>query len=171
MADSRPLPGPWTRTWTRLTPRPIASRAHCSAATVAAKGVLFFDPLKPALPDEPHATALPWVSVMVTVVLLKVALMCAIPSASTTRFAFFPVAIILGCHPERSKGSASCRDKQIPLRRASRDDEVARSATSSPSSYRQSHAAVPSSSGRSCASAVPVPADRDGAECHGTIRC
>src|SRR5690348_16298689 len=93
MADSRPLPGPWTRTWTRLTPRPIASRAHCSAATVAAKGVLFFEPLKPALPDEPHATALPWLSVMVTVVLLNVALMCATPSASTTRFAFLHVAI------------------------------------------------------------------------------
>ena len=30
---------------------------------------------------------------MVIVVLLKVALMCATPSASTTRFAFFPVAI------------------------------------------------------------------------------
>src|SRR6185436_2841668 len=93
MADSRPLPGPCTRTCTRLTPRPIASRAHCSAATVAAKGVLFFEPLNPALPDEPHATALPWLSVMVTVVLLKVAAMCATPSASTTRFAFFPVAI------------------------------------------------------------------------------
>src|SRR5881227_1663953 len=93
MADSRPLPGPCTRTWTRLTPRPIASRAHCSAATVAANGVLFFEPLKPALPDEPHATALPWLSVIVTVVLLNVALMCATPSASTTRFAFLPVAI------------------------------------------------------------------------------
>src|SRR5436190_6311950 len=94
IADSRPLPGPCTRTWTRFTPRPMASRAHCSAATVAANGVLFFDPLKPALPEEPQATASPWVSVMVTVVLLKVALMCAIPSASTTRFAFFPVAIV-----------------------------------------------------------------------------
>src|SRR3954451_17795449 len=95
MADSRPLPGPCTRTWTRLTPRPIASRAHCSAATVAANGVLFFDPLNPALPDDPHDTALPCMSVIVTVVLLKVAAMCAIPSASTTRFDFFPVAIAL----------------------------------------------------------------------------
>src|SRR3954454_15884448 len=94
MADSRPLPGPCTRTCTRFTPRPSASRAHCSAATVAANGVLFFDPLKPAFPDEPQATALPWLSVIVTVVLLNVALMCATPSASTTRFAFFPVAII-----------------------------------------------------------------------------
>src|SRR6267143_1193445 len=93
MADSRPLPGPWTRTWTRFTPALSASRAACSAATVAAKGVLFFEPLKPALPDEPQETVLPCMSVMVTVVLLNVALTCAIPSGSTTRFAFFPVAI------------------------------------------------------------------------------
>src|SRR6478609_606058 len=94
MADSRPLPGPCTRTCTRFTPAVNASRAHCSAATVAAKGVLFLEPLKPALPDEPHDTALPCESVIVMVVLLNVALMCATPSASTTRFAFFPVAML-----------------------------------------------------------------------------
>src|ERR671924_2438505 len=75
----------------------MASRAACSAATVAANGVDFLEPLKPALPDEPQATVLPRMSVIVTVVLLKVALMCATPSASTTRLAFFPVAILL-CH-------------------------------------------------------------------------
>src|SRR6478736_3740206 len=95
MADSRPDPGPCTRTCTRFTPRPKASRAHCSAATVAANGVDFLDPLKPALPDEPHETALPCESVMVMVVLLNVALMCATPSASTTRFVFFPIAILV----------------------------------------------------------------------------
>src|SRR3954463_9382361 len=93
MADSRPLPGPCTRTWTRLTPRFSASRAAPSAATVAANGVLFLEPLKPALPDDPHATALPCRSVIVTVVLLKVAATCAMPSDSMTRFVFFPVAI------------------------------------------------------------------------------
>jgi hypothetical protein len=31
--------------------------------------------LKPALPEEPQATALPWRSVMVMIVLLKVAVM------------------------------------------------------------------------------------------------
>src|SRR5947208_14417911 len=93
MADSRPQPGPCTRTCTRFTPNPNASRAHCSAATVAANGVLFLEPLNPALPDEPHDTVLPCVSVMVMVVLLKVAAMCAMPSASTTRFTFLPVAI------------------------------------------------------------------------------
>src|SRR5688572_13997830 len=35
-------------------------------------------------------------SVIVIVVLLNVALMCATPSASTTRFVFFPVAMLLG---------------------------------------------------------------------------
>src|ERR671919_2698872 len=69
IADSRPEPGPWTRTCTRRTPSVTASRAACSAATVAANGVDFLEPLKPALPDEPHATAFPWESVMVIVVL------------------------------------------------------------------------------------------------------
>src|SRR5699024_7454789 len=73
-------------------------RAAPSAATVAANGVDFLEPLNPALPEDPHATALPCASVIVIVVLLNVALMCATPSASTTRFAFFPVAItLLGC--------------------------------------------------------------------------
>src|SRR5262245_13222923 len=98
MADSRPDPGPWTRTCTRRTPSDIASRAACSAATVAANGVDFLDPLKPALPDEPHDTAFPCVSVMVIVVLLNVALIWATPSASMTRLVFFPVAIGLLGH-------------------------------------------------------------------------
>jgi hypothetical protein len=66
---------------------------------VAAKGVDFLEPLKPALPDDDQDTALPRMSVMVTVVLLNVALTWAIPSDSTTRFDFlveplFAVAII-----------------------------------------------------------------------------
>src|SRR5216117_2178033 len=44
IADSRPEPGPCTRTCTRRTPRFIASRAACSAATVAANGVDFLEP-------------------------------------------------------------------------------------------------------------------------------
>src|SRR6185437_11380961 len=90
MADSRPLPGPCTRTCTRFTPRPSASRAHASAATVAANGVDFLEPLKPALPDDAQATALPCRSVMVTSVLLNVAFTWAMPSDSTTRFDFLP---------------------------------------------------------------------------------
>src|SRR5258708_1059302 len=95
MADSRPLPGPCTRTCTRFTPAVNASRAACSAATVAANGVLFFEPLKPALPLDPHAMALPRGSQMVMVVLLKVPLTCATPSAPTPPFVFFPIAIRL----------------------------------------------------------------------------
>jgi hypothetical protein len=74
-------------------PMESASRAACSPATVAANGVLFLEPLNPALPADPHDTVLPRASVIVIVVLLKVALTCATPSASTIFFAFFPVAI------------------------------------------------------------------------------
>src|SRR6185437_13502554 len=98
IADSRQEPGPCTRTCTRRTPSDIASRAACSAATVAANGVDFLEPLKPALPDDPHDTAFPCVSVIVIVVLLNVALMWATPSASMTRLVFFPVAIGLLGH-------------------------------------------------------------------------
>ena len=73
----------------------MASRAACSAATVAANGVDFFDPLKPALPDDPHDTALPCVSVMVMVVLLNVALMCATPVWMFFRTFFFCLPLTL----------------------------------------------------------------------------
>src|SRR5215204_2721829 len=98
MADSRPEPGPCTRTCTRRTPSDIASRAACSAATVAANGVDFLEPLKPALPEDPHDTVFPCVSAIVMVVLLNVALMWATPSASMTRLLFFAVAIGLLGH-------------------------------------------------------------------------
>lgn len=84
MADSRPLPGPCTLTWTRLRPMLTASRAACSEATVAANGVDFLEPLNPALPAEPHESVLPCRSVIVISTLLKVAEMWAMPSASTT---------------------------------------------------------------------------------------
>ena len=71
----------------------MASRPQFSAATVAANGVDFFDPLNPAFPADPQATVFPDMSVMVIVVLLNVALTCATPSASITRFVFFPVAM------------------------------------------------------------------------------
>src|SRR5690606_37735602 len=111
IADSRPEPGPWTFTWTRRTPSESASRAHCSAATVAAKGVDFFDPLKPALPAVPQATALPCAAVIVMSVLLKVALTCATPSASTTFLVFFPIAITWSpssCPRSRGAAPSSC---------------------------------------------------------------
>src|SRR2546425_13156897 len=73
IADSRPEPGPWTRTCTRSTPRFIASRAACSAATVAANGVDFIEPWNPVLPQVPHVLTLPVISVIVVGGLLKVA--------------------------------------------------------------------------------------------------
>src|SRR5215210_8396040 len=96
MADSRPLPGPCTRTWTRFTPAVNASRAHCSAATVAANGVLFFEPLKPALPADPQASVLPRRSVIVMSRLLNVAEMWATPSDSTTFLARLALGAFAG---------------------------------------------------------------------------
>ena len=58
----------------------MALRPAFSAATWAANGVDLRDPLKPWLPDEDQAMALPWASVMVIIVLLKVALTCATPA-------------------------------------------------------------------------------------------
>src|SRR3989442_12858948 len=84
IADSRPEPGPCTRTCTRRTPRLSASRAACSAATVAANGVDFFEPWNPALPEEPHVMVFPCMSVIVMSVLLNVAVMWAMPAPSTT---------------------------------------------------------------------------------------
>src|SRR4029078_1720826 len=64
----------------------MAPRPQFSAATVAANGVDFLEPLNPAFPAEPQARALPRISVMVMSRLLNVAEMCAIPSESTTFF-------------------------------------------------------------------------------------
>src|ERR671914_829841 len=77
MAVSRPEPGPLTYTSTRRTPCSWARRAACSAASWAANGVDLREPLKPTLPDDAHAIVLPWGSVMVTIVLLKLDLMWA----------------------------------------------------------------------------------------------
>src|SRR6059058_2486800 len=76
MALSRPEPGPLTLTSTSLTPYLVAVAAAVSAARCAAKGVLLRLPLKPTVPDEAQHSASPLGSVIVTVVLLNVALMC-----------------------------------------------------------------------------------------------
>src|SRR5262249_35720106 len=79
MAVSRPEPGPLTTTSTRRTPCSWARLAHCSAAIWAANGVDLREPLKPTLPDDAHASTLPWRSVIVTIVLLNDDLMWATP--------------------------------------------------------------------------------------------
>src|ERR1700733_4278085 len=87
-ADSRPEPGPLTRTSTDLSPRAPALLAAVMAACCAANGVPLRDPRKPSEPALDHEITLPSWSAMVTIVLLKVACMCTTP-VWTTRFSFF----------------------------------------------------------------------------------
>ena len=60
-------------------PTAFAALPALSAACVAANGVPLRDPLKPMPPALDQATTLPSVSVIVTVVLLNDAWMCARP--------------------------------------------------------------------------------------------
>src|SRR3989304_6458760 len=82
MAASRPGPGPFTNTSSSCHPRSLAVAMAVSAAVRAANGVLLREPLKPEAPALPHTTALPCGSVMVMMVLLKVACTCAWPCES-----------------------------------------------------------------------------------------
>src|SRR5947208_11895439 len=79
-ADSRPGPGPLMRTSRFFTPCSCAALPAASAATWAANGVDLREPLKPAPPDVAHESALPCRSVIVMIVLLNEAWMCAMPS-------------------------------------------------------------------------------------------
>src|SRR5262249_57527331 len=97
MADSRPAPGPFTRTSTSLTPNLDAFSAHASAARWAAYGVLFRLPLNPAVPADAVHNVSPAVSVMVTIVLLNVDWMCAMPRLTFRRcLRFLLLAIRVG---------------------------------------------------------------------------
>src|SRR5580700_8862772 len=87
-ADSRPGPGPPTRTSTFFTPCSCAFAPAFSAATWAANGVLLREPRKPHPPDVAHESVLPWRSVIVMIVLLNDACTCAIASRTFLR-AFF----------------------------------------------------------------------------------
>src|SRR5579884_495553 len=78
-ADSRPEPGPFTRTSISLRPNLVARSAAVSAARWAANGVLLRLPLKPTVPADAKQSVSPLVSVIVTIVLLNVALMWAMP--------------------------------------------------------------------------------------------
>jgi hypothetical protein len=57
MADSRPAPGPVTRTSTERTPFSLAPSAQLAAASCAAKGVPLREPLNPMRPAEPGQDA------------------------------------------------------------------------------------------------------------------
>lgn len=85
IALSRPLPGPFTLTSTSFMPNLIAFSAACWAASWPANGVLLRLPLKPLVPAVDQQSVSPLVSVMVTVVLLKLALMWAIPTVTLRR--------------------------------------------------------------------------------------
>src|SRR5579863_10316385 len=84
-ADSRPEPGPATSTSSVRMPCSCAFLAASSAATCAAYGVDLREPLKPMVPDDDQAIVLPCASVMVIIVLLKVALTCATPAVMFLR--------------------------------------------------------------------------------------
>src|SRR5262249_18817166 len=95
MADSRPAPGPLTRTSISLRPNLVARSAAISAARWAANGVLLRLPLNPTVPAEAKHNVSPLVSVMVTMVLLKVALIWATPRLTlrrALRFLLFAMA-------------------------------------------------------------------------------
>src|SRR3954447_14091303 len=87
-ADSRPDPGPLTRTSTTRSPLSPALLAAVRAACCAANGVPLRDPRKPSEPALDHESVLPSWSEMVTMVLLNVACTCTTP-VWTTRFSFF----------------------------------------------------------------------------------
>src|SRR5436309_4528459 len=93
IALSRPEPGPLTLTSTSLTPYLVAVAAAVSAARCAANGVLLRLPLNPTVPDEAQQSASPLGSVIVTVVLLKVALICTTARLTLRRvFRFLALA-------------------------------------------------------------------------------
>src|SRR5215469_16284276 len=85
MACSRPAPGPFTLTSTSSIPCLRASDAAFSAARPAANGVLLRAPLNPTVPADAQLSVSPLVSVIVTIVLLKVALMWAMPRLTLRR--------------------------------------------------------------------------------------
>ena len=71
-AVSRPDPGPLTWTVNVLKPCSNALAPASSAATCAAYGVDFLEPLKPLAPAEDQEITLPLSSAIYMIVLLKV---------------------------------------------------------------------------------------------------
>ena len=74
-ADSRPEPGPATRTSTERKPDSLALFAAVSEACCAANGVPLREPRKPSEPELDQANTFPIGSVKVTMVLLNEAWM------------------------------------------------------------------------------------------------
>src|SRR4029079_14964273 len=90
IADSRPAPGPVTRTSTERTPCSLACSAQFAAASWAANGVPLREPLNPIRPADGQPRTFPSASAIDTIVLLKDALTVAIPCGMFF-FSFFAV--------------------------------------------------------------------------------
>src|SRR5580658_2637714 len=88
IADSRPEPGPETRTSTERTPWSRAALAAPTAACCAANGVPLREPRKPSEPEDFQESVLPTWSVMVTMVLLNDAWMKTRPNGTFLRSRF-----------------------------------------------------------------------------------
>ena len=82
IAVSRPEPGPLTNTSTFFRPCSCARRAAASAASCAANGVDLREPLYPTWPEDDQEITAPVGSVIEIIVLLKVLLMNALPTAT-----------------------------------------------------------------------------------------
>src|SRR6266542_785550 len=85
LGGRHPLCGIGVTSRIALISRPTALRAACSAAGWAANGVLLREPLNPTRPALAQETTLPILSVRVTIVLLKVAWTCAMPTRTSLR--------------------------------------------------------------------------------------
>src|SRR5579872_3961805 len=100
IAVSRPAPGPFTNTSTRRRPCSMARRAACSEAICAANGVPLRVPLNmPTLPELAQERTAPWVSDIVTMVLLNVDCTCTMP-VTTFFFSFdfgLPAELFVVC--------------------------------------------------------------------------
>ena len=88
-AVSLPEPGPFTSTDRIFIPTSKALTAAESAATCAAYGVDFLEPLNPFWPADDQETIFPFVSAIETIVLLNVDWTYAIPLSIFFLFFFF----------------------------------------------------------------------------------
>ena len=86
---SLPLPGPQITTSACRIPESKAKEATFSATDCAANGVLFLAPLKPHAPADDQNNVFPCLSVILTIVLLNVDLICTNP----VDFTFFDLLL------------------------------------------------------------------------------
>jgi hypothetical protein len=93
IAASLPEPGPLTYTSTVFNPCSMAFFAASSATMLAAYGVDFLEPLNPICPELAQEIAFPCKSVRVTIVLLKVDLICAWPFSMFLRYLFLTLVV------------------------------------------------------------------------------